>query len=72
MPYINQRGQQQYTLKEKIAYHNKCANSGKGPDGEKLSMTQRMNHTRASARARGKLNTFMNTVGVVNSSKRGK
>lgn len=62
-----------YSLKEKIAYHNKCANSGKGADGEKLKMTERVNHALASARCRRQLNNFMGAVGVTEKyGKRGK
>ena len=65
MPYINQNGEQKYSLKEKIQYHNQCANSGKTPDGRKLSFTERQNHAKASARCTSKLGKFARAKDMV-------
>ncbi len=72
MAYKNSNGDEQFTLKEKIDYHNSCANTGKTPSGEKLSFSERYNHMQASARCRRKLGTFMKTVNVVNSTNKKK
>lgn len=64
MAYRNSRGEMQYTLKEKYAYHKGCANSGKTPDGIKLSQTQRVNHALAANRCNRKLGKFINSLNV--------
>jgi hypothetical protein len=51
--------EKRYTLKEKIAYHNKCANTAKDKDGNPLTTAQRVHHAMASGRAAAKLNNFM-------------
>jgi hypothetical protein len=48
-----------YTLREKIAYHNKCANTGKDKNGNELTNAQIVHHAMASGRAAAKLNNFM-------------
>ncbi len=65
MAYKNSQGKKQYTLKEKIAYHKKCANSGKDINGKALNQTQRVNHALAANRCRRKLGKFMNSVNTV-------
>jgi hypothetical protein len=50
--------EKRYTLREKIAYHNECANTGK-KDGKPLTTSQRIHHGMASARAASQLNQFM-------------
>lgn len=65
MPYINAKGEQQYTLKEKIDYHEKCINTGKDADGKKLTPVQIHNHTRAYDRLNKQLNGFMRSVNTV-------
>ena len=65
MAYKNDKGEKQYTLKEKIAYHNKCANTGK-KDGKELTFSERVGHMQASKRCRAKLSRFMNSVAAVN------
>ena len=43
MAYIDKlTGEKKFTLKEKIAYHNTCANSGKDKNGNKLSFSQKV------------------------------
>ena len=54
-----------YTLKEQIAYHKKCANSGKGKDGKTLSMADRVRHGIKAERKTRKLNRFMKTINIV-------
>lgn len=65
MAYKDSNGNKKYTLKEKIAYHNKCANSGK-KDGKTLTFTEKVNHARAAARCRKKLGDFVKTAKFVN------
>lgn len=65
MPYIDKNGECKYSLKEKINYHNQCANTGKMPDGRNLTFTERQNHARASARCRSKLGKFMQATDMV-------
>ena len=51
-----------HTLKEKIAYHTECANTGVNKStGEKLSTTQRVRHANRATKCVNKLNRFMNT-----------
>ena len=70
MAYANANGEKKYTLKEKIAYHKKCANSGKGKDGETLKPAQRVNHALAADRCRKKLNKYMKVYNSVNRNKK--
>lgn len=65
MPYVNKDGEQKFSLKEKVKYHNQCANSGKAPDGTQLTFTQRQNHAKASARCTAKLNRFARAKNMV-------
>lgn len=65
MAYINVKGEEQYTLKEKIAYHENCINTGKDADGKKLTPVQIHNHTRAYDRLKRQLNGFMRSVNAV-------
>lgn len=65
MPYVDRNGERKYSLKEKVAYHKKCANSGVGADGKKLTQTQRINHSLAANRATRKLGKFANAKKMV-------
>ena len=42
MSYQNDKGQEQYTMKEKYAYYKNMADSGKKEDGTKLGLTARV------------------------------
>lgn len=69
MPYSDKNtGELRYSLKEKVEYHNKCANSGKTPNGEKLTFSQRVNHNKAAARCTRKLSNYANAKTMVNRS----
>lgn len=67
--YKNSKGEQQYTLKEKIAYHKQCANKGVDANGQKLTQTQRVNHALAANRSTRKLNKYMKTYNYLNEGK---
>lgn len=67
MPYFDKStGEKKFSLKEKVAYHNKCANSGVGADGKKLTTSQRINHVLGANRARKKLGKFARAKNMVN------
>ena len=59
MPYINDKGEKKFSLREKIAYHNKCANTGM-QGGKQLTFSQRVNHIIASRDCRIQLGNFLN------------
>lgn len=51
-----------YTLKEKIAYHTQCANTGVNVNtGEKLTTTSRVRHANLATKQCNRLNKFMQT-----------
>lgn len=55
-------GVRRYTLKEKIAYHTQCANTGVNVNtGEKLTTTSRVRHANLATKQCNKLNRFMKT-----------
>lgn len=66
MAYYNKNGELRYSLKEKVAYHKQCANTGIGPDGEKLTFTERTNHAKAAASSTRKLGKFARVKDMVN------
>lgn len=59
MPYINKRtGERKFTLKEKIKYHTRIANSGK-KGGKIVPLTTRVRHANRATKCVNKLNKFM-------------
>lgn len=53
-------GEKRYSLKDKIAYHTACANTGKNiATGEKLSFASQVRHANSATRCVNKLNSFM-------------
>lgn len=55
-------GVRRYTLKEKIAYHTKCANDGVNVNtGEKLTTVSRIRHANLATKQCNRLNKFMKT-----------
>ena len=60
--YTNSKGEIRYTDREKYDYHAKCANSGKGAEGNKLTMLQRHRHAVLAEKYRKRLSRFMNGV----------
>lgn len=66
MSYYNSNGELRYSLKEKVAYHNQCANSGKDAKGNKLSFTERVNHSKAAASSTRKLGKFARAKDIAN------
>lgn len=55
-------GVNRYTLKEKIAYHTECANTGfDKAKGKELSTTSRVRHANLATKCCNKLNRFMKT-----------
>lgn len=67
MAYINERGETQYSLKEKIAYHKDCINKGKDAKGNKLDNVQIHNHTKALERLQRQLRQYMKSYNAVTS-----
>ena len=58
MAYFDKDGNKKFSLKEKVQYHKKCANSGRDKNGNPLSTTERVNHALAANRATQKLGKF--------------
>ena len=57
MAYQNDKGQKQYTMKEKYSYYKNMADSGKKEDGTKIGLTARIgaaNRANAIRRRMGK------------------
>lgn len=69
MPYYVGK-ELRYSLKDKVAYHNECANTGKAADGSKLTFAQRVNHVKAAQCSARKLNKFAKAKEMVARSKR--
>lgn len=54
--------QKKYTLKEQIAYHKQCANTGKDINGNKLNLVQKVRHAVKADQKSKQLNRFMKTM----------
>lgn len=58
-----------YSLKQRYAYHSKIANTGKAPNGKKVSTVSRVSHAIKADEIRKQQNTFMKGVEFANKNK---